>query len=174
MLHLTDCVRQLRHINSFTAYKFENFLQQVKRCVKKPNKILEQVEKKMSVYINNEETFTGEKTDRFGNIIKYTFNNFILTSKMPNNICCVQQNIPFKISKFERINDACFIVGHRFSNSGSFFDSPILSSSLGILLTDANWNSEEESFSISEISFKYVYIPFKNRVVLTPLLHTVN
>jgi len=57
MLHLTDCVRQLRHINSFTAYKLENFLQQVKHCVKKPNKILEQEEKKISVY----NTFTGEK-----------------------------------------------------------------------------------------------------------------
>jgi len=93
---------------------------------------------------------------------------------MPNKICCVQQNIPFKISKFERKNNACFIVGHTFSNFGSWFDSPVLSSSLGTLLTDGDWISEEASFSISELSFKYVSIQFKNKVVLSPLLHTVN
>jgi len=53
-------------------------------------------------------------------------------------------------------------------------DSPVLSSSLGTLLTDGDWNSEEASFSISELSFKYVSIQFKNKVVLSPLLHTVN
>jgi len=44
MLHLVQCVKDVGHNSSLTAYKFENFLQKVKRSVRKPVMILQQID----------------------------------------------------------------------------------------------------------------------------------
>lgn len=47
LLHLVDCVSQFGYLDSFSAYKFENYMQFLKHKIRKPNLILQQLQKRM-------------------------------------------------------------------------------------------------------------------------------
>ncbi|XP_067635656.1 uncharacterized protein, partial [Eurosta solidaginis] len=43
LLHLTDCVKQFGPLDNFSAYKFENYMQYIKKMINSPNNILQQL-----------------------------------------------------------------------------------------------------------------------------------
>lgn len=43
MLHISDCVRQFGPGDSFSTYRFENYMQSLKKKIRKPNQILQQL-----------------------------------------------------------------------------------------------------------------------------------
>ena len=105
VLHIVQCVRDLGPLQSFAAYKFENYLQSLKRQVKKPSKILEQIHKQ---YIVCETKFQNLHKDQFirsanGKIKKVYLGGYCYTSKIPNNICSLKNNKIFVINRFDRM-----------------------------------------------------------------------
>lgn len=43
LLHLADCVRKYGSLETFSCFKSENFVQELKKKVKKPTQILQQI-----------------------------------------------------------------------------------------------------------------------------------
>uniref|UniRef100_A0A1B0CHB2 Putative transposase domain-containing protein n=1 Tax=Lutzomyia longipalpis TaxID=7200 RepID=A0A1B0CHB2_LUTLO len=48
LLHVTECVRIHGNMNSFSAYRFENFLQEIKKAIKSARHILTQLYRRMA------------------------------------------------------------------------------------------------------------------------------
>lgn len=97
LLHITDCCKQYGPVDSFTAYKFENYMQHLKKLIRKPSKIPQQLQKRFLEHVecktNPQKTGTKklikvESGYRFYSEIDYEF--FKLTTKSPDNCCCLQ------------------------------------------------------------------------------------
>lgn len=160
ILHLSDSVKEFGVLSNFSAYDFENYLQILKKYVKQPNKILQQIFNK----IKNEKRiaekkYKGLKENKF---LNYFNNDYVLNHKSPNNICYLKPDIPFKLKGFNREKNVVF--GNRFLNKFSFFEKPTDSMELDIA-------SEEEEFPIEEIENKMLSFPYQNKFLLIPMLH---
>lgn len=88
VLHIVQCVRDVGNLQSFAAYKFENYLQHLKKKIKKPSKILEQIHKKF--YSNTRHFKEPEKNckERYSNgIVSKYFTKGFMFSKKNLTIC---------------------------------------------------------------------------------------
>lgn len=151
-------------------------MQKVKKNVRKPNKILEQLAIRFSSPIPSVQTRTiGAQRDRLGIITKYKFEDFTLTTKEGDNVCCLNSGTPIKIVGFEMRDDICYLKGLQFQNKRDFFNLPMPSSTIGILLVDSSVADAIKSYPIDEVSFKYFCLPHEiNEVVLMPLIHSLS
>nr|CAK26781.1 TPA: transposase domain-containing protein [Drosophila pseudoobscura] len=130
LLHVKDTIQQVGDPVEGSSYAFENYLQLLKRHVRKPTKILEQIYRKI-----DEERFTPSSLDSEPKIANkvITFKGCKLTENAPNNYCYVDGGIPiFIVSILEDFDRA--VIGRRLINLRNFYDEPIPSSSLGIYL----------------------------------------
>lgn len=48
LLHLSACVERFGHIGNFSAYRFENYMQEIKKIIKSGNKILQQLKNRVA------------------------------------------------------------------------------------------------------------------------------
>lgn len=165
LLHMHSTIEQVGNPVKGSAYSFENYLQKLKNCIKKPTKILEQIHRKVV-----EEEFSIVCADRqlTHKVDAINFKECELTTKSPNNICYVEDNIPIKIESFSQDGKIC---GRRLHNIRSFYETPCDSISLGIYLVDSEASDVITTFSLADIQCKAVAIPYKENLVLLPLLH---
>lgn len=174
ILHITQCVKELGYLQDFSAYKFENFMQEIKRKVKKPSKVLQQLDRKFTgPTISIDSRKLGFKRNKAGLVVAYQAELYTLTLKAPDNVCCIVPCVPLKITKFmEDSSHQQFVIGKRFLNPTDFFATPLQSmTGLGIIMTDQDTEEQEETFPINQINYKYVCLPYESKFVLIPLLH---
>ncbi|XP_054746361.1 uncharacterized protein LOC129250792, partial [Anastrepha obliqua] len=65
LLHLSDCVREFGPLDNFSAYKFENYMQHLKKIINKPNKILQQMFFRISERLKISDSSKLSKNDLF-------------------------------------------------------------------------------------------------------------
>lgn len=172
LLHLADSVKAIGIMSGSSAYDFENYLQTMKKYVKKPTDILQQIFKKVQY-----ENFLFDVQKQEFKVIKnkglcFYFNNCIYTPKEPDNICCIKPYIPIVIVSFIEENNKKFVLGKRMTNINSFFTEPTDSMTIGICCADDTPSAEVEKFSVTDINFKFMLIPYGASVVLVPILHS--
>lgn len=167
LLHLKESIEFVDDPMSCTSYPFENYLQFLKKSVKKPTQILEQLFRRLV-----EGKFNVSSTENgFNNAgTKYTFNNCTLTTKNPDNVCYLKNYVPLKIVKFLHDEEGSVVCQH-FSNIRSFYKEPCNSKSLGIYLVDEKNSNNEETFLIKDIECKAMALPYDEDLVLIPILH---
>lgn len=169
VLHLADCVTQFGVLPNFSAYDFENYLQLLKKYVRSPVKILKQIYNK----VKYEKKIIKEKEEGFfeiNNIQCYNTNNYMFSTKTPDNCCYIKPKIPFKITKF--IARKNLVVGNRLLNQKSFFNNPVDSlDTFGICLTDQTPSEKEEKIPITNIENKLMCLPHEDKLLLIPMLH---
>lgn len=167
LTHLKETFELIGNPTENSCYPFENYLQSLKKCVKRPSKILEQVFRKVV-----EEKFCIKEKMKGLNLLenKFYFNNSCLTTKAPDNICYIEPGIPVQVQGFSQENGGT-LVGRKFLNIQSFFKEPCDSITLGIFLVDSNISDDIDYFQLSEIECKAVKFPFKKQTVLIPILH---
>lgn len=157
LLHISACVTQFGSFDSFSCYKFENFMQYIKKDIRSPTNILQQVYNRM------------KEEERFPTNRKYKFDEFSLSSKNMADSFCYIGDTPIKIVKINVESNS--VSGHRCLNINSFFEAPLNSRNcLGIVtytLLDAN----VEIFRYSDVKYKFFRIPFNDLFVLIPILH---
>lgn len=172
LLHLADSIKTIGIMSGSSAYDFENYLQTMKKYVKKPTNILQQIFKK----VQYETVLVDDKKEEFKFIknkgLCFYFNNCLYTSKKPDNICCIKPYIPIVIQGFVEENNEKFVLGRRLTNINSFFKEPTDSMTIGICCADDTPLAEVEKFSVIDIDFKFMSIPYAASVVLVPILHS--
>jgi hypothetical protein len=178
MLHLTQCVQELGYLQDISAYKFENFMQTIKKSIRKNSQILPQLDRRFnSLNMLEQEPQLGFIYNKRQQIVSYKTANFTLTLKDADNVCCIYPCIPIRVTKFEKINNEKFVIGRRFLNVRDFFSRPVFPldslTGLGVVLTNQTPFDVEERFAVQEITYKFVCIPKGNSYVMLPLVHNI-
>lgn len=182
LLHVPECVRIYGNVNNFSAYKFENFMQILKKDVRQPTRILQQLHNR-----NLERTKMKDKSKKIGLgkllpqkyqttasplYMNYHCNMFYLSSKQPDNHCYVTGNVPLKITSFFADNNGQdHIIGHKFSQIEAFFMEPLDSKkALGIIFVKGLCE-DEQVFKVADITCKLLCLPFESGFILIPIQH---
>lgn len=154
LIRFANYVELYEPLDSFSAFRFENYMQQIKKLVRKDDVPLEQVvrrhieieklEQKTSIFsttFNNPlliqphkkgPLLPGCSTPQY---LKYKFYNFIIVAKNKNNKCCLLSSGEIVI--VENIvyysNQNCYvIIGRQCLKQQNLFLEPCSSSVLGI------------------------------------------
>lgn len=181
LLHLPDCVRKFGNVDKFSAYKFENYLQLIKKDIRQPTKILEQLNNRINERNNahkklNDESGLGKLTKRTINNLplykNYRFNAVTLTNATPDDMCYIKPLVAIKILGFvKNANEEEFVIGLKFVQVKDFFSEPLQSSTaLGITIVK-QLAEKEDIFKVEDILCKVVAVPFESSHVLIPILH---
>lgn len=186
LLHLpADC---LLHgpLDTFSCFKYENFLYEIKRKIKTTKHPLQQIcnrlkeeeqakkqddktypilHQQIKVQIINKESCIFYKKLDIG---KYEFtieNKENCVMIRDKSVLCVDSI--FQNTKTLEI----FIMGRKFTESTTFFNSPC-SSKLFNVEQMQNISNDTHTININEIQTKCVKFPHKNEFIIMPLIHT--
>ncbi|XP_019888297.1 uncharacterized protein LOC105283118 isoform X2 [Ooceraea biroi] len=155
--HLAEECALHGHLESFSAFKYENFLKSIKCLLQSGYKPLHQVanrdlERNISVPIileNNVVLQIGKKDSCF----------ILITDE----VIILEDTV--------HIENRIFLVGKQFQQSKDFYTYPFPSSTLSILSV-SQLNENVRILSMSEIKAKCWLIPDHNSFLCVPLLHT--
>ncbi|XP_067648011.1 uncharacterized protein [Eurosta solidaginis] len=102
LLHLTQCVQETGFINSFSAYPFENCMRKLKRYVKNPSKILEQIYNKVTreVFQIKMEEITKKRLNKYEKVIGIQTPTYLLNLKPKNKYCLLKTGTAIAIQSF--------------------------------------------------------------------------
>lgn len=164
LIHIPYFSRLYGPLDSFSCYKFENFIQKLKSYIGNAHVVLQQIFNRME----EEEMYNSES---------YTIPSFNQTEISCNDndsfVAFMKDNktTPYKVvSIYEKESDKYF-AARRCLNIKNFYTSPMDSSDIGEVTYDA-LDSEIDHFKSSDVVHKYCRVPYKNLFVLIPILHT--
>lgn len=158
----------------------------INRMIKKKNKILQQVSKRleeMSV-ANEKQTVLGVQgaprpfnSDHFpgctNSFKAFQFDKFMLKSNLADSCCMMSSGEAIQIERFFRdANGENLVFAKKFLNARDVFDEPVPSSSLGIFLVDGV-SDDEHAFKTSDIVYKFVRLPYNEFFILSAMLHNL-
>ncbi|KAG8173950.1 hypothetical protein JTE90_027181 [Oedothorax gibbosus] len=154
LVHLASDVLKFGPLDNFSAFGFENHLQQLKKLIRKADKPLKQIynrlketaaTSKIIIANNDTEKFKLEMPHTDGILIdgcvgpefqKIIFNSFTLTITKPNNCCILTDGTIIFIENVAFLDDSPVIVGRKFTKIEDFYVKPCLSSLVGIFKMD--------------------------------------
>lgn len=164
LLHLTFFVRLYGSLDSFSAYKFENFMQRLKKWVGKGNSPLQQIYNRMEEQFNhNPESLTIKK-----------FNKWKIKCNGKDSYVAIIDNgviVPTKVIRIERLNRIKYIYVAKCLNVRPLYLSPIDSSNIGEIMY-SGISTVLEKYKVSDVKFKYCRIPHGESFALSAILHS--
>ena len=186
LVHLANDALHFGGLDNISSFPFENFLQKLKRLVRKPSFPLEQVIRRLS------EQTDSEVSESFP-VLKKEHNRGPLHSSLPAGSCIQFRSVQtekfcLKLNSKDscvRISDAVglvqnivtyeseiYIVYYSFRRSSSFFETPLSSSLLGIHRVSALGTNLQVA-KLCEIQSKCVLFPFKREFIAFPFTDSV-
>lgn len=197
LIHLAQDVKKFGPLDNFSSFRYENYLQTLKKLLRKHDKALQQVIRR---YMEYEQS----NMNKVENSLQITSSHFIVDFKSAHvegplvKDCC---NSQYKIIRclnttvrIDRLADNCcgltdgsivevkniahhkelnmnVIIGKQFCNKEDLYDIPLPSSNIGIFTV---YNlSELKIWPIENIKTKYVKLPLdSNKFAVFPLLHS--
>ncbi|EFN71874.1 hypothetical protein EAG_07199, partial [Camponotus floridanus] len=192
LIHLCDDVRIHGTLDLFSAFKYENFLQEVKKIIRKADKPLQQLHRrymeKNDAICNTDLTYEENSKIQLlnehydGPLIQDCTNPqyksinmaqyIIKVNDNANNCCFMKDESIIKIENIAYCNRRKYLVaiGKKFMIKKDLFHVPCLSSLFDIYLVSNV--SELCTWPISDISKKMLIMPYANNTfVIIPLLH---
>lgn len=179
LIHLGADVTKYGNLDNYSAFKFENFMQKLKKLIKKNNQPLQQLNNRL--YEIDEHVTADEKSMPYATV-EYNLGGFLYRDllyadrkysvKPPNNYCLLEGKI-FKITAIVEQNLEIFVKGHFICNTKEFFDKPFSSYNLNICCTSTTseiLEHELKTFSIKYISSKIMALTTYENTVYLPLL----
>lgn len=180
LIHIADDVKNYGTLDSFSAFKFENFMHELKKLVKHSRNPLQQVANRIEEKWTASIELTTEKYPKIftnsSNIISVQLEKFKLSADEKD--CCIIMKDKSNISKVVKIlgfSDTdgkikCF--GKEYKNTMPVFNSPCNSQILGIELVGKQQLSDDcMEFCLDSIVTKCVRVPINNDFAVVPLLH---
>jgi len=182
-VHLADEVRLHGPLHNISAFVFENYLDRIKKLIRKPQAPLQQIVRRMS-----EQRF-GSSQKESGNLQKEHFEG-----PLPTTLSMLQKQYKehntqnFKITVFNKDNCAIingsvaivrnfveskgcqFVIFQTFANCEPFFTYPASSSDFEIFSVSCP-RKKLEIASLAAISNKCVQLSRNGKNVAIPLLH---
>lgn len=189
LLHLVDCVRIHKNLDHFSAFPYENFMQILKNKIRKGDKPLEQVIRRVSEeqnlqYLNNsvkaENNFEFKIEHHDGPLLhlctspqykKLCLPHFTINTRTESDKFVLLKNGKIiEVINFAQRSNSMIVIGCEYQIKAEFFKKPLISSTLSI------WIIEKRTFplniyNINDISRKVVMLPYKENFVCVPLLH---
>ena len=186
LIHLSSDVKVHGPLDNFSCFPFENYLQKLKKFVRKPEYPLAQIIRRLSEQNSHDsslipalglkkEHFHGPVPSEFAGFVIKQFehmltDNFIIkldendNTFLINNDVCVVLNII-------QTEDSVYIVYKKFKQKKDFFEYPFKSSFLGIFAVSS---LTERTFfdKAGKVEVKCARYPWKNQFVTFPLRHT--
>lgn len=164
LLHITYYSRRYGPLDSFSCYKFENFIQKLKGYLGNANNPLQQIRNRIEEEeMHNPESFTVPNFNKME--IKCDDKDSFVALKIDGQIR------PYKVISIYEKNSENFLGVQRCINLKNFYTTPIASSTIGEITYDG-LSSTIEHYKSSEIIYKYCRVPHHNVFVLIPILHT--
>ena len=192
LTHIAEDVLTFNSLNSCSAFKFENYMQQFKKCIRKGDKPLQQLVKRLgemsnsdswsSDYRINSPTFSSPHfcgplltgCDASKQYRTLQLQSFKITNAHPNSTCCLKDGEIVIVSNivFSSKLQTMVILCREFKEKENFYNNPFIhSSNLGIYVV-SNLSSDLQEKPISDISQKVVLLPFQTKHVAFPMLHS--
>ncbi|XP_064462334.1 uncharacterized protein LOC135372802 isoform X1 [Ornithodoros turicata] len=190
LLHLADDVENHGPVDLWSAFPFENYMQQVKRWIRKPERPLEQLFKRVT-----EEMKLPYSTRKAGNC-EVTLslehdsgplpifcegpqykkvaigNKYVLRNTCGDNCCVLLDGSVIEVQNialFSTTRKPC-IIGRRFLQKNDLYTFPCPSSSFGIYA--ASGLSDTSAWPLEIVSSKCMKLPFQGQWAIFPLLHS--
>ena len=179
LIHLNDDVMNLGPLDTFSAFPFENYLQEVKRMLTKPNQPLQQLckrvlERKHLVF--NHQKITSMFSDKYikdrqseTHYSQINCKSYKLTSK-PKDYCVLLHNNKIVAASSFVKEEVPYIIGHEFTLTQDFFSKPLKSSMISVYRVK-NMSSTLKKYKVSDIKCKMALLPYKSDFVAIPLRH---
>lgn len=185
LLHLVEDVNNFGPLDRYSAFQFENYMQKIKKLIKKPEKPLAQIvrrilEKNMSkkkspglpLKVTKEHT-NGPLLSHFLSFHQYKnvyYADYFFSIVAPDNICRVNNDI-IQIQNIVKKNADIFLIGRKFIKCIDFFKQPCPSSLLGICVVD---KLEERLlyWPLKKLTNKCLLFPYDTGYVVMPLSGT--
>lgn len=186
LVHLADDAKKHGVLDNFSAFKYENHLNKLKRLLRKPTCPLSQIIKRFSEmqrcckkthktrpHLLKKPHATGPLPASFHEATQYkelrTSPHTLKLDQANSQVC-----IGGKVAKLQNIisfRDEIYVAYSTFKHQESFFDYPLPSSTLGIHLVD-DLSTTVDFCKFEEIESKMFLVPYHNQFVSIPLLHT--
>lgn len=197
LIHIIEDMENcnVRNIMEISTYKYENALRTLGLKLKHTNRPLEQIvcrtieqnileSNPHEKYHSNEFPSTQFKPKvsccyNFQNIRRFKkiefAPNIILSSRNSNKSWFMTKSK--EIVKFEYVevnNSLDFkLFGKKINGKNSFFENPVNSMKLDIYECDVEFESDLKTFDLECIATKMICLSYKKKIVLIPLLHTL-
>lgn len=187
LCHISNDIERFGNLNHLSTYPFENCLRIIKMDLKKCNRPLEQISRRITERASNESSKLFQCKSVSYPILKYPL------AGQQNAFSTINLNSGFQLS-CKRLGDKWFLskdrnimemqmvirnntgkimlVAKRIKEKENFFSKPFYSSFINIYLT--NGETEEECYcSLEQILCKMFCMKYETKYVFVPLLHTM-
>ena len=175
LIHLADDVRHFGNLDSFSAFAFENYLQEIKHLLRKHNQPLAQIIRRLdeirlnlvpeincavSPFVLKKKHTQGPMINgcrgvqfKFLQCHQWTFR----TDNNADGCAILQDQTIVKIANIFQNAEGIFLVGHSFFHKTSHYSSPLQSSRLGIVC--ARRLSQLQRWPIKSLKCKAMLLP---------------
>lgn len=199
LLHLCCDVRRFGPLDSFSAFRFENYMTSIKKWLRKSEKPLQQLLRRYKEMenvgilssksnFNNQKLYTCKYLHNNGPIT-YDYNiqaqylqisceKFNINCKGYSDNCCLLQNglCILVINIVEINNEDIFLIGKKLKYVKDVYELPCKSSNFGITVMTLDISDNIFSWPITDLQCKAWKIPFgnnENTFAIFPLNHTM-
>jgi hypothetical protein len=192
LVHLAEDVKAHGNLDMFSAFPFENFLGQLKKMVRKPNFVLQQV----IMRIAEKSKLPASFHDHSGMFVPSLYKkhlqgplpaghlyhpcsqygeaqlkDFTIAAEVPNHCVEIGSDVAL-IQNILQCETGVYVVYKVFGSHKAFFTYPLDSEKLDIHLVEG----VSEVLYVSNVELikgKYVLLPFGRAHVAMPVIHTV-
>lgn len=175
-------------LDTVSAFPFKNYLQTIKRKVRGRNKPLEQIGRRIEEIMSFESNYSKERTQN-NHLPKFLYPHntgpllsgcthqyrgivlpqFKIINRSPNNCCGTTDGTIIQIENIAFCEQVPIVIGREFINKTDFYTILCESSRVGIF--KVNKLSTLKKWPLSQITTKYVQLPYKNGYVVVSILH---
>lgn len=178
LLHLAADVNRLGHLDNFSAFRFENYMQFLKKLIRKKNQPLQQLHNRLHEieYCTQKKKTTFEPHALLSNGLEdgyrdLKYGQIKYSVEPPNNYCLIGGNV-FKIFCIFENDLDIYISGNFICNLRELFVQPFSSFELNISYTNTLEVIEDEkkTFAIQSIQYKIMSLVQNNKRIFIPIL----
>lgn len=181
LLHLSEDVMHYKcPLESYSAFKFENFLQHLKKLYRNNYRVLEQIRNRYSEKFLVHD-YQGDfkrkikinKADKFGNFNNINIHNMHLSVNAPNNYVLTNDGCILKIEKILQHNSGSFkLMGTTVKAVFPFYAEPIPSNLLNIYVSTTDDTTENTTkVRVTKELRKVARVELNSKYFYLALLH---
>ncbi|KAB0794567.1 hypothetical protein PPYR_11406 [Photinus pyralis] len=180
LIHLAADVKELGSLDKFSAFKFENFMQEIKHKLQNSGNYLQQFVNRLREEMCLSVTYENSKKypiifycKNNVQIVDYIqFDGFTISKSKYDNCILLHNGMYGIVNDITVIDNNCELCINRFSKSEPFFSLPCDSRKHGIAIIDLK-EIQKVTISVKSIKRKCIMFDYsKYKYVFLPLLHS--
>jgi len=190
LIHLVDDCRNYGTLDRISAFPYENFMRVLKRSVRKPQHILQQLSNRMSegffdtTTASDESSVCDVKREHFSGPMvvgvlhckqyrQVQLTDFVVKVDSPDNCVMYRSKIGL-VANIVSDGHSVSIIVQKFASMKAFFSKPLKSSDIGIYKV-SKLSKHMEICMIADIQRKYALLPYRasRKYVAVPINHSI-